>query len=85
VKRAQRLGVDVERRIRRGRLQLEARAEKILADVERRAARAVERLNLATRSDVERLERRVEARLAELEAKLTGGDSGKSTPGAFIP
>jgi len=85
VRRAQGLGADVERRIRRGRRQLEARAERILAEVERRAARAVERLSLATRSDVERLERRLDARLAEIEAKLAGGGSGRSTQGAFLP
>ena len=44
-----------------------------------------ERLSLATRSDVERLERRLDARLAEIEAKLGGGDAAKSSPGTFLP
>ena len=74
IKQARRLGIDIERRMQRGRRAFEARAEKVLTRVEHRAARALsatmKRLNLATRADL----RGLEERLARLEARRAGAE-----------
>ena len=74
MKQARRLGIDIERRMQRGRRAFEARGEKVLTRVEHRAARALsatmKRLNLATRADL----RGIEERLARLEARSAGAE-----------
>ena len=78
MKHARRLGTDVERRMKRGRHELAARAEKLIDVMERRAARTLtatmKRLSLATQADL----RRIEERLARLESRTEHADS----PGA---